>query len=343
DLEEIEAPASEAPARALVLGAEPAYMIVRQESQAAERLHYSLSVLGSGMKAAVVTARREFDQSKLASLLNKFDAAVGSNSNFKDVQSFGRQFSELILPVEIRTILDSIKDRHIVVVHDAPAARIPWETLTIDDWSAAVEAGLSRRYLANDLPVAAWLEQRRVRPSLKLLLIVNPLGDLSGAEKEGDRILELARATSAIDVTVLRQKDAIKPAILAALRSGNYDCVHYAGHAFFDPEGPGRSGLICAGREVLRGLDLAGISNLPLLVFFNACEAGRVRGRPAPPVKKASVQSYESAGVAEALMRGGIANYMSTYWPVGDDAAETFSETFYKAALGGSTIGSALL
>ena len=124
---------------------------------------------------------------------------------------------------------------------------------------------------------------------------------------------------------------------------GKYDCVHYAGHAFFDPQGPGRSGLLCAGREVLRGLDLAGISSLPLLVFFNACEAGRVRGRPAPPVKKASVQSYESAGVAEALMRGGIANYMSTYWPVGDDAAETFSETFYKAALAGSTIGSALL
>src|SRR5213594_1031729 len=169
------------------------------------------------------------------------------------------------------------------------------------------------------------------------------MGGLGGAAEEGDRILQLAEATSAIDVTVLRQKDATKAAVLAALRSGKYDGVHYAGHAFFDPQGPGRSGLVCAGREVLSGLDLAGISNLPLLVFFNACEAGRIRGRPAPPVKKASTQSYESAGVAEALMRGGIANYMSTYWPVGDDAAETFSETFYKAVLGGSTIGSALL
>ena len=347
DLDEIEVQPSEPqPARAVVLGPvgpEPAYMIVRQESQTADRLHYSVSVLGSGMKAAVVTARQDFDQSKFASLLNKFDAAVGSTSNSKDVQSFGRQFSEMILPVEIRTILDSMKDRHIVVVHDAPAGRIPWETLTIGDWSAAVDGGLSRRYLANNLPVAAWLEERRAHPSLKLLLIVNPLGDLSGAEKEGDRILQLAKASSAIDITVLRQKDATKAAVLAALRSGKYDGVHYAGHAFFDPQGPGRSGLVCAGREVLRGLDLAGISNLPLLVFFNACEAGRIRGRPAPPVKKASVQSYESAGVAEALMRGGIANYMSTYWPVGDDAAETFSETFYKAALAGGTIGSALL
>src|SRR2546425_10344689 len=64
DLDEIEAQPSEPqPARALVLGPvgpEPAYMIVRQESQTADRLHYSVSVLGSGMKGAVVMARPGF-------------------------------------------------------------------------------------------------------------------------------------------------------------------------------------------------------------------------------------------------------------------------------------------
>jgi CHAT domain-containing protein len=118
--------------------------------------------------------------------------------------------------------------------------------------------------------------------------------------------------------------------------------VHYAGHAFFDPEGPSRSGLICAGREILSGADLTGISNLPFLVFFNACEAGRVRGRPAP-ARSASVQVSESYGVAEALMRGGIANFMSTYWPVGDRAADTFASTFYKSVLAGNPIGAAVL
>ena len=42
-------------------------------------------------------------------------------------------------------------------------------------------------------------------------------------------------------------------------------------------------------------------------------------------------------------MRGGIANYMSTYWPVSDKSAETFSTTFYKKVLDGKPIGSALL
>jgi CHAT domain-containing protein len=191
--------------------------------------------------------------------------------------------------------------------------------------------------------MANWLEERRVEPSLKLLLVVNPLGDLAGAEDEADRIAHLAGTTNGIEIAQLRQKEASKAAILSALRAGKYDCIHYAGHAFFDPSGPGRSGLICAGRQILSGADLVGLRNLPFLIFFNACEAGRIRGRRATASKSASRQITESAGVAEALMRGGVANYMSTYWPVGDKAAELFGATFYKEVLAGNTIGGAVL
>jgi CHAT domain-containing protein len=138
--------------------------------------------------------------------------------------------------------------------------------------------------------------------------------------------------------------------------------VHYAGHAFFDAADPGRSGILCAGREVLSGVDLAGLSSLPALVFFNACESGRVRaadgrrpsrgsrrgGRAAAPGDKAASRSYrqriiESSGVAEAFMRGGLANYLGTYWPVGDDAALAFAESFYARLLDGDAIGAAVL
>jgi len=152
--------------------------------------------------------------------------------------------------------------------------------------------------------------------------------------------LKMAAGISGMEIKPLQGPAATKAAVLAALRTGLYDCVHYAGHAFFDPNAPGRSGLICAGREVLTGADLTGISNLPSLVFFNACEAGRVRGTARP---KATARAAESAGVAETLMRGGIANYMSTYWPVGDTAAGTFSVTFYQKILAGEPLGSALL
>lgn len=352
-LDEIVLAEAQAPAaRALASGPEPVYAIVRQDGQTGDRLHFSASILGSGMKAAVVSAPRDVSAKELDALLEKFDAAVGPGSKVQDIRPFGQQFADLMLPAEVCTVLESMQDRHLVVVHDAPASRIPWETLTIKDWSASVAGGLSRRYLADNLSISTWLEQRRVDPSLKLLLVVNPLGDLDGAEEEGDRILKLAASIDAMEVTEFRQERATKPAILSALRSGKYDIVHYAGHAFFDPDAPARSGLVCAGQAVLGGNDLMGISNLPCLVFFNACEAGRVRGglpkaspkaAPKPSPKPASAQVMQSFGVAEALMRGGIANFMSTYWPVGDAAAKDFAGTFYKGILSGSPVGAALL
>jgi CHAT domain-containing protein len=213
----------------------------------------------------------------------------------------------------------------------------------VGGWTPALTGGLSRRYLADHMPVAAWLEERRAEPVLRLLLVVNPLGDLDGADEEGQRIMQLGGATDGIEITPLLRKEATKAAFIAALRTGRFDCVHYAGHAFFDAGGPSRSGLVCAGREILSGADLTGFSNLPSLVFFNACEAARVRGRPAPGTKAASDAVAESYGVAEALMRGGIANYMSTYWPVGDAAAKTFATTFYGAVLSGKPLGASIL
>lgn len=347
---EVPVPLQQSP-RVLAPGQEPIYVMVRQEGVSATQLHYRVSLLGAGNKAAVVSAGREIDKRQLTTLLDRFDQAFGPGGNVKDPKPFGKEFADLVLPAEVCAVLGSMRDRHLVIVHDAGASRIPWETLTIgsakgknqSDWSPALEAGMSRRYLADHLPLATWMEERRANPVLRLLLIVNPLGDLAGAEKEGDRISDLAHSIADIEITTLRQQKASKSAVLSILRSGKYDCIHYAGHAFFDPQRPGQSGLMCAGREVLSGSDLVGISNLPSLVFFNACEAGRVRGVPQKSVKAASLQAEDSYGVAEALMRGGIANYLSTYWPVGDTAAEMFSTGFYKSLMAGQPLGPALL
>lgn len=345
-LDEVRLPAP-APARGaavLAAGPEPLYAMIRQEAASGGALHFRVSVLGSGMKAAVVSLAQNVESSHLDELLRGFDAVAGTNRAW-DVGSFGVKFGELMLPGDVREILAASSDRHLVLVHDAAASRIPWETLKIGDWQPGLSAGISRHYLADDLPIATWLEQRRAQPGLKLLLIVDPTQNLPGAVTEGDRILKLAAGIDGLEVTELRRDRATKPAVLAALRSGRFDIVHYAGHAFFDEKARGRSGLLLAGENVLSGADLTGISNLPFLVFFNACQAGRVRGgKPAAPgTPPASRAAETSCGVAETMMRGGIANYLSTYWPVGDDAAETFASTFYQGVLGGGSLGAALL
>jgi CHAT domain-containing protein len=48
-------------------------------------------------------------------------------------------------------------------------------------------------------------------------------------------------------------------------------------------------------------------------------------------------------GLAEAFLRGGVANYLGNNWPVGDAPAKRFAEVFYSDLLQGKTIGESLL
>jgi CHAT domain-containing protein len=171
--------------------------------------------------------------------------------------------------------------------------------------------------------------------------VVNPTGDLDGAEAEGGRIRELFGAHPGVHIVERRGAKATRATLLRDFRSGAFDVIHYAGHAFFDPAHVSRSGLVCHRQEVLSGADLAGLGRLPGLVFFNACEAGRVRGGAAPAVTTNPVA--RNVGLAEAFLRGGAANYVGTYWPVGDASASRFAETFYARLMQGGSMGSAVL
>jgi CHAT domain-containing protein len=286
---------------------------------------------------------------KKKTLDEKLAEIESASFTFHRAPAFGQDLAAMVIAEEALAVLAAAKDRHVVVVHDAESSRIPWETVATqvarDDWLFAKEAGVSRRYVADHLSVARWLEERRQDTVLNMLLVVNPTQDLPGAEKEGQRVREILGAEPAVRIDVLRGKDATRPALERAFRSGKYDVVHYAGHAFFDPRDPGASGILCAGKVVLSGRDLVGLGNLPALVFFNACEAGRVRraparGTPGAPTIKERIDT--SVGFAEAFLRGGVGNYVGTYWPVGDEPAKLFARAFYGAIVRGETVGAAM-
>ncbi len=325
---------------------DPVYLLVRQEGKTASRLELRTSVLGAGGKATVVSGVRQL---KRLDLDGKLDELQTSGFRFDRAPAYGRELSGLVVSDEALEALAALNDRHVVVVHDAESSRIPWELLAVSGGAQtttllAKEGGLSRRYVADNLSVAKWLEERRQDLELNLLLVVNPTLDLDGAEEEGRRIRELLAGEPAVRIDELRGRDASRPALERAFRSGKYDVIHYAGHAFFDEADPAASGILCAGKAVLSGRDLAGLGNLPALVFFNACEAGRVRraraGQAAPSMR---ARIDRNVGLAEAFLRGGVANYVGTYWPVGDEPAKLFAEQFYRSLMQGQSIGDALL
>jgi CHAT domain-containing protein len=330
---------------------DPVYLIVREEQRRPNEFDVRSSLLTAGAKATVVTSVQTVPETALRPLVSRL-----VSPGLTDLATDGDRLAKLLLGNEIRVVLPKYRDHHLVVVHDAAMSRVPWETIAFGSesragspWFPAAEEGLSHRYAAENLSVAKWLEERLKDDIFSVLLVVNPTEDLDGAEEEGKRVQQLFSDVPSCRLDTLSRGAATKPALLSAFGSGKYDLIHYAGHAFFDERKPERSGIVCHGNVTLSGADLAGLGNLPTLVFFNACEAGRVRRGRESASRSSSRLADErvrklsnGVGFAEAFMRGGVANFLSTYWPVGDLAAKVFAEKFYTRLMKGSAIGKAI-
>ena len=95
------------------------------------------SVLTSGLQAAVVTGRKLVSNSDLNALLAQIE-----RSDLQPVhRPVRRQLSELVLKPDILNVLATMRTEHLVVVHDAAASRIPWETMRVEDWVPALRVG----------------------------------------------------------------------------------------------------------------------------------------------------------------------------------------------------------
>lgn len=317
------------PGRVVKPTATPLAWLFVQES--AGQMHAAL--LGTAPKATALTATRRLD----LRALEREHARLEPGMPIAELDSFGERLAELLLPEEIVAALPSVKAAPLVIVHDSASAHWPWEALSIKGWAPAAAAGLSRRYAAEGMSVAKWREQRRRERGLNVLLVVNPTGDLPGALEEGERVAQMLVRLPGTGITAIRGGEATRARLLAEFRSGDYDAIHFAGHAFFDSSAPASSGILCAGGRVLSGADLAAMDSVPALVFFNACESGRLRSAVKP-----LRQLDRSVGFAEAFLRGGVANFIGTWWPVSDEGATAFATLLYRELAKGTSIGAAL-
>lgn len=332
--------------RAVIRGEDPAYLLLRQSGSPDDGdVTLEVSLLPTDSKAAVVSGRQTISR-------QDYDAAINAVVNTKsaDFSDAGFKLGEAFLPPEVRDLLSLQRNRGLVVVHDAPSSRVPWEALKVPaptPWFPALDTAMTRLYTAENLSVAKWLQSRVANNVLEVLLVINPTGDLPGAAREGEVILKLLDGHPGARIEKLEGSAATHNAVLEAFGSGRFDVIHYAGHGFFNPAHPGRSGLLCHGHVPLTGSQLASLSLLPPLVFFNACEVGRVRGGKhgglVPRKYRTRERLADGIGAAEAFMRGGVANFIGTYWPVSDFAATEFASVFYPLILEGKTVGEAVL
>jgi CHAT domain-containing protein len=332
-------PAPEAmAARREALRHDPVYLVVTVIEQGRSDYECRSSLLTAGAKAAVLSGTLRVARQELRTHIAR---AESGQLGPRDMARFGAGLARLLLAASVREGLEAMKSRPLVVVHDGEGSRIPWEALRVGDVHPALEGGLTRRYASETLTVARWREQRAPDGRLRVLMVVDPTLDLPGASDEGAALGRMLRAGGA-EVELLAGAAATRTALLRTIAEGRHDVLHFAGHGFFDAGNPGRSGLVCAGQEVLRGADLDGHGDLPSLVFFNACEAARVR-KPGRSRGQRLFAFRRSTSVAEAFLAGGVANFLGTHWPVGDQAALAFSTDFYSRLLDGAPLGDCVL
>ncbi len=173
-------------------------------------------------------------------------------------------------------------------------------------------------------------EFRKSRPSLPQ--------QLAGAVAEAEAICELFRdlrdrLTGIVEVWI--ECHIHKPIsvnfVRSKLRSGEYDIIHYCGHACFnaaDPEGSAwllSDGMLHA-REIYNTLQWCPLP--PWLVYANACEAGMDR-------RSDGRQQYQGDvyGLGSAFLHSGVRGYVAPLWPINDDVAVQMATDFYLGLL----------
>ena len=262
-------------------GADPAYLLFRTESGTGGKLYFRSSILSSGARAALIT-RRSRQRSRTGRAAR--EAEHGGEEpppSWRRSTPWERNWPLRSFPRPSATSCCACATGTWSWSMTSCRPRSPGNCCGSRTGRPRPNAGLTHRYMADNLPVATWAAQRRIDSALNVLLIANPTQDLAGADEEAKRMRDVAAKSAGIRLTELAARESHPQRRPDELRSGQYDVLHYAGHAHFDPVNRAQSGLRLADAP-LRGAISRGFSNLPTLVFFNACESGRVRGAKAP-------------------------------------------------------------
>lgn len=155
-----------------------------------------------------------------------------------------------------------------------------------------------------------------------LAAIVNPTGDLPGADKEGEIIASHFARESRL---LLFGEQATPDAVLTALKSQTH--WHFASHGTFSWTDVRQSALIMHGPARLSVGRLQATDGLghPRLVVLSACETGLldITGNP-----------DEFIGLPGTFMALGAAGVIGTLWPVNDTATALLMARFYELHIG---------
>jgi CHAT domain-containing protein len=236
--------------------------------------------------------------------------------------ALGAEVCEELWLVAMERLLPRLRGAtEVVFIPGGGLAGLPWHAARLPGESGGyVLDELAISYMPNirSLPVARAAWEGRPR-QLRALAIEAP-ERTSGVPLSTAKEIAAVQAHQSADFRVTRLPGA--EATIGRLRDalGRYEVLHYAGHAFADPDDPLAGALVLADDEHLtvRELLARGIGAGRLAVL-SACQTARVE----------DLTSDEMVSFPTAMVQCGFGGVVGTLWEVPDTAASRVMEAFY--------------
>lgn len=256
------------------------------------------------------------------------------NAAVKDLQRVGSLIFSHLLTEPARKRLRMSDPCELYLRLDEQLIHVPWELCHDGETFLATKFRVGRQVITG-YPIPTAPVRQAPQTSLRVLIIADPTESLPEAGHEAERLALLLDKVPGVEVTVLGGKGAQKVPLLTALQ--DHDVVHFAGHSYYDPETPSKSGWRLH-EGILTAGELSKLSQPPLLVFSNSCQAGTTAEWT--PGYRYEGQAF---GIGSAFLLAGVKNYIGTFWVIHDEESVLFAGAFYQRLVAGLRLGEALL
>ena len=216
----------------------------------------------------------------------------------------------LIKPVEKK-----IHAKHLIIIPHSVLHFLPFEAIKDNN-----EKYLIEKYAisyAPSLNVLKYCRQKNTGQKSRLVAYGDPLGDLSFARAEVDRIQNYFTESN-----VFTGQEVTIQKVLGTIKNG--DIIHFACHGIFNPASPFNSALLLSGKdgsaEPLTVSRLLGLKMNPYLATLSACDTGlaRISG------------GDELLGLVRGFFVAGSPSLVTTLWPIDDKSTSLFMARFYE-------------
>jgi class 3 adenylate cyclase/CHAT domain-containing protein/Flp pilus assembly protein TadD len=251
------------------------------------------------------------------------------------LREVGQVFYDEFFTMGVKQKLRDTKVEYLRLYLDDHLVHIPWELFYDGQQFLCQRFNMGR--LVRTRQAVVGTRRRALAYPLKMLIIADPEGDLKGAYREGTQLRDdMDHYQDLINVSL--RSGSVTPEFLRE-KIRNFDLVHYAGHADYNPDCPGESGwrLTSGTLKPQEIVKMAGTAAMPALIVSNACQSART--------EEWSIRDDfqgEIFGLANAFLLAGVRHYIGTFWEILDQPSSHFSLEFYKNLLSGLGIGEAM-